>query len=118
MHVQRKLFCGDYIESEYYNHLGGKKAKNSSKGGRLVMGDICKICYSFQDVLSDAEIKRSRNIGGKNPLLICSDCFNGNIKIPTSGGSSNARESQGQRGAAKTRKLQVAVQRSNKKARK
>ena len=29
-YVQKKLFCGDYIDSQYYNHLGGKKAKNSS----------------------------------------------------------------------------------------
>ena len=98
MQVQRKLFYGDYIESQYYNHLGGKKAKNSSKGGRLVMGNICKTCYSFQDVLSDAEIKRSCNIGGKNPLLICRDCFNSNIKIPTSGVSSNTQKKQGQMG--------------------
>ena len=74
--------------------------------------------YSFQDIFSDAEIKRSRNIGGKNHLLICRDCFNSNIKIPTSGVSSNAREKQGQRGAAKTSKLQVDVQRSNDKDRK
>ena len=42
-YVQRKLFCGDYIESQYYNHLGGKKAKNSSKDGRLVTINICAI---------------------------------------------------------------------------
>ena len=90
-YVQRKLFCGDYIESQHYNHLGGKKLKKSSKGGRFVTWNICGIYYSFHDILSDAEIKRSCNIGGKNPLLICRDCFNSNIKIPTSGGSSNAR---------------------------
>ena len=33
--------CGDYIESKYYNHLGGKKENNSSKGDILVTGDIC-----------------------------------------------------------------------------
>ena len=117
-YVQRKLFCGDYIESQYYNHLGGRKANNSSKGYRLVTGNICAVCYLFQDVLSDAEIKRIRNIGGKSPLLICRDCFNSNIKIPTSGGSCNAQEKQGQRGAENMRKPQVAVQRSNKKSRK
>ena len=117
-YVQRKLFCGDYIESRYYNHFGGKKVKNGSKGGRLVTGDIYSIWYSFQDVLSDAEMKRSRNIGGNNPLLICHSCFNSNIKIPTSDGSSNVREKQGQRRTENTRKLQVAVQRSNKKSRK
>ena len=90
-YVQRRLFCGDYIESQYYNHLSGKKVKESSKGEIFVMGNICAICYSFQDVFSDAEIKRSRNIGGNNPLLIFHDCFNSKIKIPTSGGSSNTR---------------------------
>ena len=44
------------------------------------MGNICEICYSFQNVLSNAEIKRSRNIGGNKPLLICRDCLNSNIK--------------------------------------
>ena len=68
------------------------------------MNDICEIFYSFQDVLLDAEIKRIRNIGRKNPLLICRDYFNSHIKIPTSGGSSNAREKQGHRGASKTEK--------------
>ena len=62
-YVNRKMFCGDYIESQYYNHLGGKKAKNSSKGGRLVTENICAICNSFQNIFSDAEIKRGRNIG-------------------------------------------------------
>ena len=39
-YVQRKLFCGDYIESKYYNPLDGKKSKNNSKGGILVTGNI------------------------------------------------------------------------------
>ena len=72
-YVYRKLFCGDYIESQFYNHLGGKKSNNSSKGIRLVTGGICAIGYLFQDVLSDVEIKRSRNIGGNNSLLILRD---------------------------------------------
>ena len=25
-YAQRKLFCGCYIESQYYNHLGGNKS--------------------------------------------------------------------------------------------
>ena len=33
------------------------------------------MCYEFQDVLSDSEIKRSRNIGRNNPFLICRDCL-------------------------------------------
>ena len=64
------FFCGDYIESQYYNHLSAKKSKNISKGGRLVTDNICTIFHSFQDVLSDAKIKRIRNIGGDNPLSV------------------------------------------------
>ena len=90
-YVKRKMFCGDYTESKYYNHLGGKKAKKIIKVEIFVTGNICAICYSFQDVLLDAEIKRSRNIGGNNPLLICRDFFNRNIKIPNSGKSRNSR---------------------------
>ena len=78
------------------------------------MWNMCEICYSYQDIFSDAEIKRSHIIGGKNSLLICRDCFNSNIKIPPS----NAQEKQGQMGAEKTRKLQAEVQISNKKDRK
>ena len=112
-----EMFFGDYIESQYYNYLGGKKSNNSCKGGRLAIGDICEILYSFQHVLSYSEIKRSCNIGGNNPLLVCRDFFDGNIKIPTLDGSSNAREKQGQRGAAETGKLQISVQISNNKKR-
>ena len=39
-YVQRKLFCGKYIESQYYNNLGGKKAKSIRKGVRLITGNI------------------------------------------------------------------------------
>ena len=86
-----KLFYGDYVEPQYYNDYGGKKAKNTYGSGRLVTNNICAIYYSFKDVLSDTGIKKSRDIGGKNPLLVCRDYFNINIKIPTSGGSSNTR---------------------------
>ena len=79
-----------------------RKQNNGRKSGRSVTGNICEIYYSFQDVLSESEIKSSHNIAGKNPLLICRDCFNSNIKIPNSGGSSNGRENQGQRGAENT----------------
>ena len=78
-YFKRKIICGDYIDSKYYNHLGGNKAKNIGKGGRLVTENICETCYSFKNVLSDYEIKRSLNIGENNPLLICRDQFNSDI---------------------------------------
>ena len=80
-YVRGKLFCGNYIDSKYYYHLGGKKANNSSKDvprvpakgkmhAQIHRGNICAIYYSFQDFLLGAEIKRIHNIGGKNTLLI------------------------------------------------
>ena len=118
LYVQRKLFCGDYIESQFCNHLGGKKANNGIKGRKLVTGNICAIYYLFQDVFSDVDIKKSCYVGVNNPLLVSCDFFNSNIKIPILVRSSSTREKKGQRGAEKTRKLQVSVQRSNKKSRK
>ena len=79
------------------------------------MGNICEICYSFQDVLSDSEINRSRNIGGKNHLLICRDFFNSIIEISNSDGSSNSQEKQRQRGTVETAKIKVSAQISNNK---
>ena len=72
-YVHMKLFHGDYIESQYYNHLGGNKSNNSSKGGRLVLGNICSMYYSFRDALLDAEINSIHNIEGKINLLIGRD---------------------------------------------
>ena len=72
-YLQRKLFCGNYIESQYYNHLGGKKPNNSIKGIRLVTGDICAMYYSFQYVFLGAETNRIGNIGLNITLLIGSD---------------------------------------------
>ena len=100
-YVQGKLFCGDYFESRYYNHLGGKKANNIIKCVRLVTGNICAILYSFQDVLSYAEIKMIRNIGENNPLLMCRYCFNKNMKTPTLGSSGKSQDKQGKGGGRK-----------------
>lgn len=118
LYVQRKLFCGDYVEAQYYNHLGDKKSQGKKSNRKLLTEDVCAICCSYRDVVSNTEIKESRDIGGKNPLLICCECFNNNIKIPTSGGSSNSRESRQQKLASKKRKLDAAVKDGSKVARK
>ena len=117
LYVQRKLFCGDYVEVQYYNHLGDKKSHGKKSNRKLLTEDVCAISYSYRDVLSNTEIKKSRDIGGKNPLLVCRECFNNNIKIPTLGGSSNSRESRQQKMASKKRKLDAAVKDGSKVAR-
>ena len=108
IYVQRIVFGDDYIESKssYYNHLGGKKWQNERRGwdGRLVTENIFVIWYIFDYVMSEDDIKKSRNIGGKSPLLICIDCFNSSIKIPTPGGSNNVREGKQQNNITKIKK--------------
>ena len=54
-------------------------------------------------------VKKSRDIGGKYPLLICSNYFKTCVKVPTSGGSSNISEKKEQRNTTNSRKLKVAL---------
>lgn len=73
LYVQTKLLCSDNIESQYHNHLDGKKSKN--RGDRLVTEDVCAICYSFEDKLLGDNIEKNCDIGGNNPLFICCDAL-------------------------------------------
>ena len=78
--------CGDYIESQYYN------PKSGVKGSRIVTKDICAICYGDDDIVSADEIRKKRDIGGKNPLLVCRFCFDKKFEIPCSGGRTNQKQ--------------------------
>ena len=42
-YVQEKKNCSDYIESQYYNHLYGKKVNKSSRGRGFITGNVCAI---------------------------------------------------------------------------
>eukprot|EP00584_Thalassiosira_punctigera_P026734 CAMPEP_0172577586 /NCGR_PEP_ID=MMETSP1067-20121228/138304_1 /TAXON_ID=265564 ORGANISM="Thalassiosira punctigera, Strain Tpunct2005C2" /NCGR_SAMPLE_ID=MMETSP1067 /ASSEMBLY_ACC=CAM_ASM_000444 /LENGTH=219 /DNA_ID=CAMNT_0013370275 /DNA_START=830 /DNA_END=1490 /DNA_ORIENTATION=+ len=95
--VKRQLRCGDYVESTYYNPATGLK------GGRIVTEDVCAICYGNADIVSSEEIRKERNIGGKNPLLICRLCFESNVDIPCSGGRTNMKQ-KSEHNQAKKRK--------------
>ena len=62
--VKMQMRCGDYIEPHYYNPSSGVN------GGRIVTEDICAICYESEDIVQTEEIRKKRDIGGENPLLI------------------------------------------------
>ena len=87
------MFCGNYVESQYYNHLGRKKVKNT-RCDISVADDIGVICYLFEYEMLDDETKRKRDIWGNNPLLMYRNCFDSKIKIHISGKSSNTRENK------------------------
>ena len=77
--VKIQLRRGDYIESQYYNH------KSGVKGNRSLTDYICEICYEDEYIVLAEEICAKRDIGGKNPLLVCRYYFGMNIEIPYSG---------------------------------
>lgn len=81
-YVMRKVRCGDFVESQYYN-----PPDNAANRGRLITDDVCAMCFSDDDIVSRDEIIAKRDIGGHNPLLICRHCFDLGLKVPTSGGS-------------------------------
>ena len=110
--VRRVSRCGDYIESQYYNpNTGGLK------GGRILTPDICAICYDTDDIVSADEICKERDMGGKNPLLVCRYCFDKNIEIPCSGGRTNMKEKKDQGQRTKKRQLDESVQQGHRKER-
>lgn len=110
--VKRGLRCGDYTESQYYNPKAGVK------GGRIVTADICAICYERDDIVSADEIRKSRDIGGKNPLLLCRYCFDKNIEIPCSGGRTNQKQKTEQGKRTKRKQLDESIKSGRRKVRK
>ena len=97
-YAKRAIFCGYPIESIYYNPDTG------TKGGRIVTKDICAVCYVDDDLVSPDEIKRSQDVGGKNPLTICRGCFNDGVEPPCLGGRRNVAQTMQQRKNAKKRR--------------
>ena len=77
--------------------------------------DICAICYN---IVSVDEIKRRRNIGGKNPLPICRHCFDKKVEILCSGGCTNMKQKADQDVEAKRKQLEDCVQSGRRKGRK
>ena len=66
--------------------------------------DICAVCYVDDDLVSPDEIKRSQDVGGKNPLTICRGCFNDGIEPPCLEGCRNVAQTMQQRKIAKKRR--------------
>ena len=58
--MMRKLRCGNYVDSQYYNSLGS--AKN---GGGLITEDLCAICFAHGNIVSRDEMMKIRDVGGK-----------------------------------------------------
>ena len=110
--MKRQMQCGDFVESQYYNTAAGLKGK------RFVTKDICAICYENDDIISADEIRRNRDVGGKNPLLVCRFCFDTGVEIPCSGGRTNSKQKRDQKQATKRKELDESVQAGRRKSRK
>ena len=110
--VKRQLRCGDFIESQYYNPTTGVK------GGRILTVDICAICYNKDDMVKVDEIRKKRDVGGKNPLLVCRYCFDQNFEIPCSGGRVNTKQKGAQAKMSKRKSLEKTIESGRRKSRK
>ena len=77
--VKRQMRCGVFIESQYYNPSAGVKC------GHIVTKDICAICYETERNVEADEIRKERDVGGKNPSLVFRHCFDKNFETPCSG---------------------------------
>ena len=63
--VKRQMRCGDFIESQYY------KPSSGVKGGCIVTKDVCAIYYETEEIVQADEIRKKRDVAGKNLLLTC-----------------------------------------------
>ena len=93
-----QLRCNDNVEAQYY----GK--------GRQ---DICVYCCNDEDLLSTDQLKEA-NLGGEEPLPLCSFCAGLNIKAPTKSGRPNQFEKGQQAKAAKKKLHERAVDKGRK----
>ena len=118
--MKRTIRCGDQVETQFYQSelITGKQTV-----GRSISTDpICCLCYDDHDIVGASEIKRKQNVGGKNPLPVCRQCFDGaldsKIALPTTKGNSNHREKGAQDRVSKRRMYGKAVSRGYKRPRK
>ena len=77
LYAQRKLYCWDTVESNYYNPSTG------TKGVRILIEDVCSVCYLKDNILYKVELMRRPNVAENNPLPLCRYCFDMNIQCPT-----------------------------------
>ena len=52
------------------------------------------------------EIRKKRDVGGKNPLLVCRYCFDQNFEIPCSGGRVNTKQKEAHAKMSKRKSLE------------
>ena len=99
--ARRAIRCYDYIESQYYD-------KNRKK--------ICCICSTESNLATRDEIMKRQKYAVHNPLPVCSDCLNLNIKLP--GGGTNYLKQKKNKQAKKAELLRKALQSGRKKGKK
>ena len=93
--MRTQLRCWDAVESMYYS--SGKD-------------DICALCCNNEDVLTAEEVKYEKNLGGREPFPLCSECVKLKIQPPLKQGrAANFVEKGRQAKDAKIKKRTKAV---------
>ena len=76
------------------------------------------MCHFPGDIVPSKEIIRKRDVGVNNPLPVCMHCFNSNVPLQTSGGSSNVRQKKQQTQEKKEEITRKCSQQTQEKKRK
>ena len=73
------------------------------------MENICAIYYAMQRIVQADEIYTKRDIGGKNPLLVCVYCLDQNNELPCSSGQVNTKQKKAQAQQTKRKSLDKQI---------
>jgi hypothetical protein len=110
--IREQMRCGENVEVAYYSN-------DATRGSRILTTDVCAICYNTEDVILVGEIKKRKNLQGKNPLPIFRACLDLNVPIPqTKGSRTNSQEKVAQTPAKKRPRLRASVENKRRKGRK
>ena len=74
------LNCESPVEKEYYN----PKPTNSGKSGQrkcFRAKDICHLCTSKEDVLSEDDVEKEVDSKGRRCLMTCRRCLDAEVKL-------------------------------------
>ena len=111
-YAQQKLFCGDTVETQYYNTYAG------TKGGRIVTRWVSYVCYFDENIVDKVETLTQPEVVGKHPLPLCRNFFDMNIKCPTTRWCGNSQHNRKKKKQSKKMNLETLVPKENQKGRK
>ena len=101
--MQLKLSYGDTVDTNYYNPSVGMKI------GIIVTKVVSSVYYFDENIVDKVELLTRPKVVGKNPLPLCRNCFDMNIKCPNTRGRGNYYSSREKNKHSKKRQVKTLV---------